>query len=311
VNAIASTLMIDPEFRDLIRPLEDDERDQLHESLALDGCISPLVVWKGENILVDGHNRYAYCVAHDTPFSTVEKSFVSRDDVKAFMLLNQLARRNITPTYASVLRGELYAIQKKYEGSPTGANQHTEELPQNEAVPPSPRTSEIIAKKTGVSRATVERDGKLVEALKKLGISLADFAAGKVLDANGKKRSKKSIMEEAFPPKPKKEDPATAPSPAPQDDEPEPLVVDGEKPQRTPNYIPSDALDIWNVAKTHLNRILKNDIHREQALNACISYCHGRLETKRDALTAIVATIPRLTKDEIKSLIETLNTRWT
>jgi hypothetical protein len=104
--------------------------------------------------------------------------------------------------------------------------------------------------------------------------------------------------------------PAPAPAPAPQDDEPEPLVVDGEKPQRTPSYIPSDALDIWNVAKTHLNRILKNDIHREQALNACISYCHGRLETKRDALAAIVATIPRLTKDEIKSLIETLNTRW-
>ena len=68
-------------------------------------------------------------------------------------------------------------------------------------------------------------------------------------------------------------------------EEPETVVVDGvskETPKRrTPNYIPSDALDIWNVAKTHLDRILKNDIHREQALNEVIAYCQNRISNKK------------------------------
>lgn len=68
-------------------------------------------------------------------------------------------------------------------------------------------------------------------------------------------------------------------------EEPETVVVDGvskEAPKRrTPNYIPSDALDIWNVAKTHLDRILKNDIHREQALNEVIAYCQNRISNKK------------------------------
>jgi hypothetical protein len=38
---------IDPEFRDRIPPLSDDEKAQLEESLLRDGCLSPLVVWEG------------------------------------------------------------------------------------------------------------------------------------------------------------------------------------------------------------------------------------------------------------------------
>jgi hypothetical protein len=59
------------------------------------------------------------------------------------------------------LPAELYAIQKKYEGAPVGNDNAEKQLHQNDAVDSHPRTSEIIAKKTGVSRATVERDGKL------------------------------------------------------------------------------------------------------------------------------------------------------
>jgi len=46
-------------------------------------------------------------------------------------------------------------------------------------------------------------------------------------------------------------------------------------------YIPSDALDIWAVAKTHLDRILKNDTHREAALNEAIEYCQKRIDSKK------------------------------
>ena len=60
-------LTVDPEFRDLIPPLNEEELKLLEESLVADGCESPLTVWNG--VIVDGHNRYAICRKHDIPFS--------------------------------------------------------------------------------------------------------------------------------------------------------------------------------------------------------------------------------------------------
>lgn len=54
-----------------------------------------------------------------------------------------------------------------------------------------------------------------------------------------------------------------------------------EKSKRTPNYIPSDAMDIWNTAKTVLDRILKNDIYREKALKEVIEYCQNRISKNK------------------------------
>ena len=38
-------LTVDPEFRDLIPPLNEEELKLLEESLVADGCESPLTVW--------------------------------------------------------------------------------------------------------------------------------------------------------------------------------------------------------------------------------------------------------------------------
>ena len=58
-------LTVDPEFRDLIPPLNEEELKLLEESLVADGCESPLIVWNG--VIIDGHNRYAICRKHDIP----------------------------------------------------------------------------------------------------------------------------------------------------------------------------------------------------------------------------------------------------
>ena len=86
-------LTVDPEFRDLIPPLNEEELKLLEESLVADGCESPLIVWNG--VIVDGHNRYAICRKHGIPFSIQEKNFSSRDDAMLWMLRNQLGRRNL------------------------------------------------------------------------------------------------------------------------------------------------------------------------------------------------------------------------
>ena len=87
------TLVIDPEFRDLIPPLNDEELTMLEESIVVNGCESPLIVWNG--VIVDGHNRHAICQKHNIPFAVTEKEFSSREDAMLWMLRNQLGRRNL------------------------------------------------------------------------------------------------------------------------------------------------------------------------------------------------------------------------
>ena len=48
-------------------------------------------------ILIDGHNRYEICTRNQIEFNTVSAEFDSRDDVKIWMIRNQLGKRNIQP----------------------------------------------------------------------------------------------------------------------------------------------------------------------------------------------------------------------
>lgn len=88
------SIYVDPEFKNLIPSLKNEEREKLEESIIQDGCRDPLVLWG--NTLIDGHNRYEICQEHNIPFNTVQMEFDSRDDAKLWMMNNQLARRNIS-----------------------------------------------------------------------------------------------------------------------------------------------------------------------------------------------------------------------
>ena len=144
------------ELRTLIPPLKKEELEQLHRELDSDGrAIHPLVVWKQEGVLVDGHHRYDYCQKKGFPFEVRKLSFTSIDAVKNHMILHQLGRRNLDPKEASRLRGMLYHSRKKEHG---GAKQKARA--QNEPL----KTYDKIAEETGVSRETVKRDAKYAEA---------------------------------------------------------------------------------------------------------------------------------------------------
>ena len=52
-------LTIDPEFKQLIPPLIQTERQQLEDNIKRDGCREPIALWG--NIIIDGHNRYEIC----------------------------------------------------------------------------------------------------------------------------------------------------------------------------------------------------------------------------------------------------------
>jgi hypothetical protein len=70
-------------------------------------------------------------------------------------------------------------------------------------------------------------------------------------------------------------------------DEPDPVIVDGthddgEPKRRSPiKIIEDEGMNIWLLAKTHLDRINKNDTQRIQALTACAEYCSNRIQNKK------------------------------
>lgn len=199
-------LIINPEFRDLIPPLTPAELDQLQRGLDADGCLSPLLVWKGKGILVDGHNRYKHCKANNIPFDVKEVTFYSEQAAKNFIILNQLGRRNLSPEAAALLRGQLYTARKKTDServsesnksrSGGGQNDLHREPETGKIVGgnncPQQKTADMIAKETGVSPATVKRDAKFAAAADKLGVT-KDIIAG------NEKRSRREIVEAAFP----------------------------------------------------------------------------------------------------------------
>ncbi len=104
----------------------------------------------------------------------------------------QLARRNLSPDAAALLREKLYNSRKPAVTSQTGANQYSEVKAQNEQ---RPTTAESISAEAGVSRETVKRDAKFAQAGEKLGIT-KDVLAGT------EKRTHKEIIQAAFPKSP-------------------------------------------------------------------------------------------------------------
>ena len=153
-------LTIDPEFRDLIPPLNDDELTMLEESIVANGCESPLIVWNG--VIVDGHNRHAICQKHNIPFAVTEKEFSSREDAMLWMLRNQLGRRNLNSYQRSDLVLKLEPLMASEAKLRKG--QRTD-LGQNSA-PGSQmgKTSHKLAEMAGVSHDTIKKVKKLNEA---------------------------------------------------------------------------------------------------------------------------------------------------
>lgn len=154
------TLTVDPEFRDLIPPLNDEELAMLEESIVANGCESPLVVWNG--VIVDGHNRYAVCQKHGIPFAVTEKNFDNREDAMLWMLRNQLGRRNLN----SYQRSELAL---KFE--PLIASASEKRMLAGKAIDPTQNSAEgsgetrhQIARMAGVSHDTIKKVKKLNES---------------------------------------------------------------------------------------------------------------------------------------------------
>lgn len=111
-------LIVDAEFQSLIPPLTDEERGNLRDQIIASGrADTPIDVWLGQDIIVDGHNRYAICSEFGLPYSVRYLPFDSREQVKVWMLSNQLSRRNLTAD-------QLVIIELKHLGASKRPRDH-------------------------------------------------------------------------------------------------------------------------------------------------------------------------------------------
>jgi len=129
-------IVIDPEISKIFKPSEKII-DEICESIKKDGFHKeePVALWAGQNILVDGHQRYygaKKAGIDEIPY--IEKHFESREDAILYTFERQVVRRNLTG--AEILSA-------------------AEMLPNKKSKNGDGRAAEVLAKRLGISATTM------------------------------------------------------------------------------------------------------------------------------------------------------------
>ena len=168
-------LKIDPNFKNLIRPLQRKEYLQLEANIMADGCRDAIITWNG--YIVDGHNRYEICTTHQIPFEIMEMEFECREAAIAWICSNQLGRRNITEETRKFLIGMQYESEKivATKRNAQGINQHSNvsrqaerDGVQNDAMSRH-QTAQKIAEEHHISNGSVQKYAVYTRALEEIG----------------------------------------------------------------------------------------------------------------------------------------------
>lgn len=164
-------ILIDSEFQALIPPLSSEERAQLEANLLADGCRDPLVVWEtsdGQNILIDGHNRYEICTRNGIEYGVEEMLFDARSDVIEWIIKNQFGRRNLSDYQRGVLALRMKPIMEERAKANHLANSGdkvSEAARQKSDTPVEKfRADEAVSELANVSRDTIRKIERIEEA---------------------------------------------------------------------------------------------------------------------------------------------------
>ncbi len=164
---------IHPDLERNLRALTADERGELERSVLAEGCRDAIVVWREENAILDGHNRFRICKKHGIPFEVVRVSLPSLEAALAWQVRNQFGKRNLTPAEIAYLRGREYLAAKQEHGGDrrggsSGQNVHL-------------KSGEQVAARHGVGERTVRRDATFADAVDTLAGALGDEVRTQIL----------------------------------------------------------------------------------------------------------------------------------
>lgn len=152
---MAHEFQTDEEFRTLLPPHSSEERETLERLIVEDGRANEaVVVWKEENILVDGYTRHEICEDRGLPYDVRFKSFQDRTDAIIWVRQNQIGRRNLTE---QTKKAQLGKLAREMEANQSGKSTH-------EKV----NVAKELAKKHGTSPRTIARAKIVADALEKV-----------------------------------------------------------------------------------------------------------------------------------------------
>ena len=162
-------LKIDPELRDLLPPLTDDEYKQLEKNIVENGFDKnfPIMEWNG--FIVDGHNRYSICKKHNIEYVVGTLGYKTKDEVMEWMLDIQLGRRNLSPIQRIAVAEKyrpIYERQALLNKSLNGGDKKSES---QISTTPIPKENKIdvrakLAKTAGVSTDTYSKGKKILDS---------------------------------------------------------------------------------------------------------------------------------------------------
>ena len=180
-----SDILTDPELAGLF-PVQEGTLAAVIQSMKETGYdrAEPLVLWKGKNIVIDGHTRFA--AAREAEIQEVpveEKEFESLEDAMLYAYGRQANRRNLTQ--AEIFKAAT-TLETKVSRDGSG------------------RSAELLAKKLGISKTTVYNaravgesgNEEVIESVKKGDISIKK-AYQQVKDKKQKSRQPQRIRENA------------------------------------------------------------------------------------------------------------------
>lgn len=159
MNENKTKLIINPEFRDKIPPLSEDEFVKLEKNILTDGeVIEPIVVWN--NTIIDGHHRWKIIQKHNlTKYKIKSMDFPNKWAAIAWMCSNQLGRRNLTEQQRDYILKEEYDAQVKAVGAQVENKNAEKQSGQNDRIVSKTKnlTRAKIAENHGISESAVKR----------------------------------------------------------------------------------------------------------------------------------------------------------
>lgn len=167
-----------------------EERTALEENILADGRIlEPIVVWKGKEVIVDGHHRWEIYLDHFDvlPYPPIEeKEFEDLEAALRWSYKHQRGRRSTTPEQESAARARLFNFLKRPKEDNLRQPGEDETGLEEDAV----NAGKLVAEISGVSLRTITRDAEKLEQVDKLAPELRDlYLAGKAkTDIDGLKK---------------------------------------------------------------------------------------------------------------------------
>jgi uncharacterized protein YecT (DUF1311 family) len=195
-------LRVNMKVVEILPTLQEDEKEMLKKSVKDEGIRDALVIWKETGELIDGIHRYERCKKLQIGYPYIEKGFASLEEVIAWVILNQLGRRNLDKKQRAKLalalkpKIETEAKKKQIEegkhlgGDPTLSKKSTEgSIDTRKKLAEVAEVSEDTIRKTEI----IEEQGstEIKEALDRKKISL-NKAYKKTIKESNKESNKES-----------------------------------------------------------------------------------------------------------------------